>query len=364
MTAGEAACEDARMSRPLRIDLVDGWYHVMSRGLERRDVFADDRDRAHFVGLLEECVGRHGIRLHAYVLMSNHYHLLVQTPHANLSRAVQWLNVAYVVWFNRRHGRVGPLMQGRFKAVPVDGAGAWALDLSVYLHLNPVRVASLGLGKRDRKAGDLGLAAEPAPEVVKARLECLRRHRWSSYPAYAGWAKRPDWLACEELWKRVRRGDEAPERSYRRLAESRLGAGFREVEAFGERLKGLLAVGSERFSERLRNLAHGETRLQPDVRRWRRMLAFGRVSRAVAAAKGEPWDAFRDRHGDDGRDMALWLGRRHCGLTLAELGVAVGGVGAAAVGSAVRRMERRRLANADVRRRLAEAENHLADNET
>lgn len=352
------------MSRPLRIDLVDGWYHVMSRGLERRDVFSDDRDHAHFVGLLEECVERHGIRLHAYVLMSNHYHLLVQTPHANLSRAMQWLNVAYVVWFNRRHDRVGPLMQGRFKAVPVEDEGSWALDLSVYLHLNPVRVASLGLGKRDRKVGDLGLTADPAPEVVKARLECLRRHRWSSYPAYAGRAKRPDWLTCEALWERVRRGDVAPERSYRRQVESRLGADFREVETFGERLQALLAVGSERFAERLRNLAHGESRFQPDVRRWRRMLPFERVRGAVAAAKGESWDAFHDRHGDDGRDMALWLGRRHCGLTLGELGLAVGGASAAAAGSAIRRMERRRLANAAVRRRLAEAEIHLTENET
>jgi REP element-mobilizing transposase RayT len=352
------------MSRPLRIDIVDGWYHAMSRGLERRELFTDDRDRSHFVGLLEECVGRHGVRLHAYVLMSNHYHLLVQTPNANLSRAVQWLNVAYVVWFNRRHGRVGPLMQGRFKAVPVDGAGAWALDLSAYLHLNPVRVASLGLGKRERRAGNLGVAADPEPEVVKARIACLRRHRWSSYPAYAGRAKRPDWLTCEELWRRARRGDEAPERSYRRLVEGRLGGGFRDVEAFGERLKGLLAVGPESFMERLRGLARGDRRTQPALRRWRRLMPFERVAGAVAATKGEPWDAFRDRHGDDGRDMALWLGRRHCGLTLGELGVAVGNASAAAVGSAVRRMDRLRLANAGIRRRLAEAEAHLTDNET
>lgn len=352
------------MSRPVRIDIVDGWYHVMSRGIERREVFADDRDRSHFVGLLEECVGRHGIRLHAYVLMSNHYHLLVQTPNANLSRAVQWLNVAYVVWFNRRHGRVGPLMQGRFKAVPVDGAGAWALDLSAYLHLNPVRVAVMGLGKRDRRAGNLGVVTDPASEVVRARLEHLRGYRWSSYPAYAGRTKRPDWLTCEELWKRVRRGKEAPGRSYRRLVEDRLGGGFRDVEAFGERLKGLLAVGPEPFVERLRRLACGGHRAQPAVRRWRRMLPFDRVAEAVAAVKGEPWDAFRDRHGDDGRDMALWLGRRLCGLTLAELGVVVGNASAAAVGSAVRRMERLRLANAGVRRRLAEVETHLTENET
>ncbi len=164
------------MSRPLRIDLVDGWYHVMSRGLERRELFMDDRDRCHFVELLGECVGRHGVRLHAYALMSNHYHLLVQTPHANLSRAAQWLNVAYVVWFNRRHGRVGPLLQGRFKAVPVDGEGAWALDLSVYLHLNPVRVAALGLGKRARHC-PLAWPTALRPDASRVGVCCWRCER-------------------------------------------------------------------------------------------------------------------------------------------------------------------------------------------
>ena len=79
------------MARPLRIDIPDGWYHVLSRGLERRLIFEDARDHEHFQELLGEMVERHGVRLHAYVLMHNHYHLLVQTPHANLSRAMQWL---------------------------------------------------------------------------------------------------------------------------------------------------------------------------------------------------------------------------------------------------------------------------------
>ncbi len=347
------------MSRPLRIDLVDGWYHVMSRGLEHRELFADDCDRCHFLELLEECVARHGIRLHAYILMTNHYHLLVQTPHANLSRAVQWLNVAYVVWFNRRHGRVGPLMQGRFKAVPVEGEGAWSLDLSVYLHMNPVRIAALGLGKRERKAGDLGLAAEPTPEEVKVRLDCLRRHRWSSYPAYVGKVKRPEWLTCDELWKRSKRGREAPEQAYRRLVEGRLGAGVRDAAVAGGGLKGLLAIGSDNFVERLRGMARGDRRSQPAVRQWRRLMPFERVAEAVAEWKGEPWNAFRDRHGDDGRDLALWLGRRHCGMTLPELASAVGAASAAAVGEAIRRMDRRCQADARLRRCLRQIEDQL-----
>ena len=83
------------IARATRIDLVDGWYHVTARGNERRAIFRDDRDRQHFLELLAEWVRLFGVRLHAYVLMDNHYHLLVQTPLANLSAAMQWLGVSY-----------------------------------------------------------------------------------------------------------------------------------------------------------------------------------------------------------------------------------------------------------------------------
>ena len=110
------------MARPLRINIADGWYHVMSRGLDRCAIFEDARDHKHFLELLGEMVGRYSVRLHVYVLMGNHYHLLVQTPHANLSRAMQWLNVSYGVWFNLRHDRVGPLFQGRWETRTEGGA--------------------------------------------------------------------------------------------------------------------------------------------------------------------------------------------------------------------------------------------------
>ena len=140
------------MTRPLRIDVVGGWYHVTARGIERRSVFRNDRDNAHFLELLEEMRERYAVTVHAYVLMGNHYHLLIQTPEANASQALQWLNVSYSAWFNRRHGRCGPLFQGRFKSVLVDGNGGWALEASVYVHLNPVRVKRLGLDKGGRRA--------------------------------------------------------------------------------------------------------------------------------------------------------------------------------------------------------------------
>src|SRR5262245_7521982 len=102
------------MARPLRIERPGGRYHVTARGNERRAIYRDDRDRLRFLELLGEARERYGVRVHAYVLMDNHFHLLVETPEANLSRAMQWLNVSYSVWFNRRRDRSGHLFQGRF----------------------------------------------------------------------------------------------------------------------------------------------------------------------------------------------------------------------------------------------------------
>ena len=96
------------MSRPLRIALEDWWYQVINRGIERRSIFRSAADYRHFVKLLAQLPERFGILIHCYALMPNHYHLLVQTPQANLSQTIQWLNVSYSVWFNRKYQRVGP----------------------------------------------------------------------------------------------------------------------------------------------------------------------------------------------------------------------------------------------------------------
>src|SRR6266498_2435192 len=140
------------MARPLRIEQAGGWYHITTRGNERRAIFRSDRDREHFLEVLAEMTRRFGVRLHAYVLMDNHYHLLLQLTEPNLSRAVQWLNVSYSIWFNRRHRRSGHLFQGRFKSVVLDPI-QWGLELSRYVHLNPVRVGRMGLGMRVNNVG-------------------------------------------------------------------------------------------------------------------------------------------------------------------------------------------------------------------
>ncbi len=126
------------MARALRIGQPGVWYHVTARGNERKSIFRGERDRGHFKEVMVETIQRFGLLLQGWVLMDNHYHLLVEAPSLNLSRAMQWLNVSYSVWFNRRHDRAGYLFQGRFKAILVEPE-RWGLELSRYLHLNPVR---------------------------------------------------------------------------------------------------------------------------------------------------------------------------------------------------------------------------------
>ena len=126
------------MARPLRLEFPGAVYHVTSRGNARAAIFLDDEDRPIFLGVLGAVVARFGWLCHAYCLMDNHYHLLLETPDPNLSRGMRQLNGVYTQRFNRRHGRVGHVLQGRFKAILVDRDG-YLLELARYLVLNPVR---------------------------------------------------------------------------------------------------------------------------------------------------------------------------------------------------------------------------------
>src|SRR4030042_5793823 len=126
------------MARPLRIEFPGAVYHVTSRGNARQTIFIDDEDRGGFLDLLSIVVERFNWICHAYCLMGNHYHLLIETPDGNLSKGMRELNGIYTQHFNRRHGRVGHVFQGRFKAILVE-KDSYLLELCRYIVLNPVR---------------------------------------------------------------------------------------------------------------------------------------------------------------------------------------------------------------------------------
>ena len=326
------------MARPVRIEIAGGWSHVMARGNDRRRIFVDDKDRRQFVELLGEWVERFGLRLHAYVLMENHYHLLVETPEANLSRAMQWLGVSYTMWFNRRHQRAGHLFQGRFTAMVLEAESA-AVEVSRYLHLNPVRVAGLGLRRADQQRSRAGLVGPPAAAVVTQRLEQLRQYPWSSYRAYVGRGKAASWLTRKAVLELAggRRADQAA--NYQRYVELAVREGV--VESPWERLEAGLVLGGREFVARLRARLRGDDREQPQLRRLTVRPSWAQVVAVVEGLKGQRWDQFCEQHGDWGRDVALYLGRRAGRMTLRELAGKAGGIDYVSVATAVRRISHR-----------------------
>ena len=345
------------MARPLRIERPGGRFHITARGNERKLIYRQDSDRAHFLELLAETADRFGIRIHAYVLMGNHYHLLVETPETNLSRAMQWLNVSYSIWFNRRHGRTGHLLQGRFKSVVVEDDAGWQ-EVARYVHLNPVRVAGLGLDKRRRAASKAGLVQAPKAELVAERLKRLREFHWSSYRAYAGYCSGVGWL-CRQPLDRLCGGKSERERraALREYTETAVRQGV--IERPWERLVAGMVLGSEAFARRLRQKIRGNAREQPALGKLARVglrIDWARIIAALEEAKGESWSQFSQRHGDWGRDAALWLGRRHGRYRLGELGELAGGIDYAAVGQAVSRFAKRLAQGGQLQRDIARIE--------
>lgn len=126
------------MARQLRIEFPGAFYHVTARGNERKSVFKSVKDREEFLSYLESASNRYGAVIHAYCLMDNHYHILIETPHGNLSKIMQHINSSYTTYFNIRHDRYGHLFQGRYKSILVE-VDEYAKELSRYIHLNPVR---------------------------------------------------------------------------------------------------------------------------------------------------------------------------------------------------------------------------------
>ena len=159
------------MARPIRLEFAGALYHVTARGDRREAIYEDDADREQFLSLLGDVVALFNWRCHAYCLMTNHYHLVVETPDANLSKGMRQLNGVFTQWSNRRHRRSGHLFQGRFKAVLVD-ADSYLLELTRYVVLNPVRAHMV------KSAGDWP---------------------WSSYRATIGEADAPAWLETDGL---------------------------------------------------------------------------------------------------------------------------------------------------------------------
>ena len=228
------------MARPLRIELAGGLYHVTSRGDRREAIYRDDQDRAEWLSLFGDVCGRFNWRCHAYCQMTNHYHILVETPDANLSKGMRQLNGVFTQQINRRHALVGHLFQGRFKAIIVE-RDAYLLELARYVVLNPVR----------------------AGMVEEASV-----WQWSSDRAMMGLAPAPDWLETDWVL-----GQFGSDRRRARVAYAAFVAEGLAQPNVWDGLRHQVFLGSEQFVERLSGEAKPLERLREVPRAQRRPLA-------------------------------------------------------------------------------------------
>lgn len=211
------------MARPLRLEFPGALYHVTARGDRREPIYSGDEDRERWLGLLGDVCRRFNWVCHAWCQMTNHYHLVVETPEGNLSRGMRQLNGVYTQSFNRAHGRVGHVFQGRYKAVLVD-KDSYLLELARYVVLNPVRA---------------GMVQDVADWP------------WSSFHATAGEGAAPDWLATD--WLRSQFASSRREAIEQYQAFVRAGAG---AQSPWEDLKAQVFLGDEEFVERMQRQSH------------------------------------------------------------------------------------------------------------
>jgi REP element-mobilizing transposase RayT len=279
------------MARPLRIAFPGAYYHVINRGLAQQRVFTDRADRQLFLGLLADCHDMWGLRVLAYCLLDNHYHLLLQTLEGNLARVMRHLDGVYTQRYNRRHGRDGPLFRGRYTAIVVERE-TYLLAVARYIHQNPV---AAGLVR--------------SPEV----------YRWSSCHLYVTEAKPPAWLETRQLLSRFPRQDRRTE-----FLVFMKGAVEQSVQAFYENQRRGPVLGSGEFLERIR------TRLRkrgpaltevPEAKAYLRPEADACLQAVEQVYHTKRAALLQSRRGrrNEPRALAMYACRRLAGMQLAAI---------------------------------------------
>ena len=242
------------MSRPLRIEYAEAVYHVTSRGNARRSIFKDDKDREMLLNILEEVNDRYHWLCHAYCLMNNHYHLAIETPDGNLSKGMRQLNGVYTMRFNRRHGSVGHVFQGRYKAILVQKE-SHLLEVCRYVVLNPVRA-----------------------KVVKIP----ERWRWSSYRATGGIERAHPCLTTEWVLGQFGSKRRTAEKRYRAFVMD--GIGGRRI---WDDVKGQSILGDGDFVSRLVDYARGyeEVKEIPKIQRYLNRPSLNEIFRSARGGR-------------------------------------------------------------------------------
>lgn len=289
------------MARKPRVEYAGAIYHVMSRGNRQETIFDDDRDCEIFLDTLEEACNRTGWVVHAFVLMGNHYHLLLETPEPNLVAGMKWLQGTYAQRFNSRHKVWGHLFQGRYKALLVDGEGDYFLTVASYIHLNPARARCF-----DLKEGT------------------LTDYPWSSHVGYVRSSQRPSWLTVDRVLSCLGFEDDvsgrAKYRSYmkRRVAEVLHADDPACADEGWAHIRRGWVLGSDDFRRKMedavddavqgkrRDSFSGEMVRGHDEREAERLLEYGLNQLGLDKQRLEVL-----RKGDDRKKVIAWLIRKN-----------------------------------------------------
>lgn len=272
------------MARPLRIEYPGAYYHVTSRGNEKKDVFKSQKDREKFLSYLESASNRYGAVIHVYCLMSNHYHLLLETPAGNMAEIMRHLNGAYTTYFNVKRKRSGHLFQGRYKAILIE-ADEYATELSRYIHLNPVNA---------------GMVVRP------------EEYQWSSYRSYIGDAAPPAWLQTGFILGYFGNKAAVAGKKYRLFVEEMLG------KEYVSPLRGTVGsslLGSPGFIEEITTVHVKDKAAGRDLPAVRQLT----IQPLPAEIIGEVNKAFPE-DGKLARQAAMHLCHRYSGSKLKEIG--------------------------------------------
>jgi REP element-mobilizing transposase RayT len=293
------------VARPLRVEYPGAHYHVINRGNAGGNIFETKKDRERFLNYLGKAVERFSLTIHAYCLMTNHYHLLVETPKANLSAAMQWLSVSYAVYYNRRHQRRGHLFEGRFKALLIE-ADEYLQELSRYIHLNPVRAK---------------VVEKPAA------------YKWSSYLAFIGKTKTLDWLETRRVLGYFGRKKREAVRNYKLFVE---GIDIDSLENPTNRAAGGFILGDADFVQWVKEkflYMREEEKEIPQLQVLKSKVSLERILRAVCDEFGCEEEQIRQkgRKRNRAREFAIYLSRDLSGISCRDLGVFFGGVSGAAI---------------------------------
>ena len=279
------------MARPLRLEFEGAVYHVMSRGHEKGRIFTDDADRALFLDGLRRVVEEKKWLVHAYCLMTNHVHLLVETPAGNLSAGMHAVNGSYSQAYNRRHSRKGHLLEGRYHAILVEKE-SYLLELMRYVVLNPVRA-----------------------RLVKA----LGDYPWSSYRATVGDAPSPAWLETEWTLAQFGKNRRSARDAYRRFVLEGKG-----LASPLEQVTRQVYLGGEGFLKDVEIRLHGRapSKSVPFAQQMVLFVPIAEIKKAVAASFGVSEAALKRSRGGADKVAAIYLSRRLTGLSGAQIGAA------------------------------------------